>query len=82
MFRLVTLDPPVIFVAITSLSRRDLSFFIQLPMICSERPSGCARSEGMGYDSAVSSRLTPFSSTALRKGVREPRVEALRVRGV
>eukprot|EP00976_Prorocentrum_cordatum_P026535 539269-Prorocentrum_minimum.AAC.2 len=33
-------------------------------MICSVRPSGRVRSEGIGYCSAVSTRLTPFSRTA------------------
>ena len=64
MFFLVTFDEPVIFVAITSFSRRDLSFFIQLPMIRSVSPSGLPRSDGIGYCSAVSTMLTPFSSTA------------------
>ena len=43
-----------------SLSRRAGSCFIHEPMIFSVVPSGLARSDGMGYCSAVSTRFTPF----------------------
>ena len=70
MFFRVTLDPPVIFVAITSFSRGDLSFLSQLPMMRSVSPSGWARSEGMGYCSAVSIMLTPaLENRAVHHGV-------------
>ena len=62
MFFLVTLDEPVIFVAITSFSRRDLSFFIQLDSYARCRPRACGRRDGVllrGVD-----RAPPFSSTA------------------
>eukprot|EP00967_Tisochrysis_lutea_P068414 scaffold89644_cov32-Tisochrysis_lutea.AAC.1 len=61
MLRGVTLRPPVIFEAITRSLRRVLSFASQDPIICSVSPSGCCRSEGMGYCSAVSMKLTPLA---------------------
>ena len=67
MFFFVTPDPPVIFVASTTFSRRLLSFASHEPMIRSVFPSGRARSLGIGYCSAVSIKDTPFSNTARSK---------------
>jgi len=41
--------PPVILVAMTVLSRSDLSFASHLPIVVSASPSGWRSSEGIGY---------------------------------
>jgi len=59
----VTLAPPVILEAMTSFDRRaSLSLAIHEPMIASVAPSALLpRPDGIGYCSAVSTRLTPAS---------------------
>mmetsp|Transcript_119390 Transcript_119390/g.207848 ORF Transcript_119390/g.207848 Transcript_119390/m.207848 type:complete len:231 (-) Transcript_119390:456-1148(-) len=59
MFLRFTFLPPVIFVAMTIFARRDGSCLCHRPMTSSVRPSGRRKSDGIGYCSAVSTRLMP-----------------------
>lgn len=64
--------PPVIFVAITTFFLSTLRSFNHFPITISVAPSRAALpSEGMGYCSAVSKRLTPFSKIAVSMNLKQ-----------